>query len=181
MGGGKERVAPPGCLSPGASLRVVGVVNKRDFHMRIGLAATLVCLIACVGCRPPKSTREEAIDAIKALGGGTVEVNENKAVVRIDLENTKFTDAGLVHLNGLTKLKELYLFNTKVTVARLEHLAGLTNLTTLHLTGTGITDAGLVHLKELTNLGRLYLNRTLATDAGVKKLQQTLPKCKFSH
>ena len=28
MGGGKERVAP-GCLSPGASIRVVGVLNKR--------------------------------------------------------------------------------------------------------------------------------------------------------
>jgi len=29
MGGGKERVAP-GCLSPGASLRVVGVVNVQQ-------------------------------------------------------------------------------------------------------------------------------------------------------
>ena len=28
MDGGKERV-DPGCLSPGASLRVVGVLNKR--------------------------------------------------------------------------------------------------------------------------------------------------------
>ena len=33
MGGGKERV-PPGCLSPGASLRVVGVFYRRMLRIK---------------------------------------------------------------------------------------------------------------------------------------------------
>ena len=41
MDAGKVRV-PPGCLSPGASLRVVGVFNRRMGDMRTGLGVALV-------------------------------------------------------------------------------------------------------------------------------------------
>ena len=41
MGGGKERVTP-GCLSPGASLRVVGVFYRRMGDMRAVLGVALV-------------------------------------------------------------------------------------------------------------------------------------------
>ena len=41
IGGGKERVAP-GCLSPGASLRVVGVFYRRMGDMRAVLGVALV-------------------------------------------------------------------------------------------------------------------------------------------
>ena len=41
IGGGKERV-PPGCLSPGASLRVVGVFYRRTIRMRVVLCVARV-------------------------------------------------------------------------------------------------------------------------------------------
>jgi Leucine-rich repeat (LRR) protein len=37
-------------------------------------------------------------------------------------DNTKMTDAGLVHLKALTQLKSLYLSGSQVTDAGLEHL-----------------------------------------------------------
>ena len=68
MGGGKERVAP-GCLSPGASLRVVGVFYRRMGDMRAGLGVALVGLVVCVGCGSSKSPhpQEKAIAAIEGV------------------------------------------------------------------------------------------------------------------
>jgi hypothetical protein len=66
MGGGKERVAP-GCLSPGASLRVVGVFYRRMGYMRFGLGVALVCFVSswayCAGPIEDKTPRAEAIKA----------------------------------------------------------------------------------------------------------------------
>ena len=73
--------------------------------MRAVLGVALVGLVTCVGCGPPKPTREEAIAAIKDLGG-KVKVDENNALEKISFPSSrnKLTDAGLVHLKGLTKL-----------------------------------------------------------------------------
>ena len=182
--------------------------------MRVVLGVALVGLVACVGCgrepdavshEPPSPnlSQEEAIAAIKKLGG-KVEFGSNKAVVFVDLSNTKVTDSGLVHLKGLANLEHLVLFETKVTDAGLVHLEGMTNLENLSLTRTKVTDAGLAHLKGLTKLEKLYLDQTTVTDAGLvhlkgltnlrqlwlsktkvtpagfKKLKQALPKCGIS-
>ena len=69
----------------------------------------------------PKSAQEEAVAAIKEMGG-KVKVDKNKAVVSVFLNDTKVTDAGLVHLKGLTKLEQLYLRGTKVTPAGVKKL-----------------------------------------------------------
>ena len=96
--------------------------------MRAVLGVALVGLVACVGCgrerdavshepiQPkvpkeavsdeppsPKFSQEEAIAAIKELGG---KVDENNALEKISFPSSrnKLTDAGLVHLKGLTKL-----------------------------------------------------------------------------
>ena len=76
--------------------------------MRAGLGVALAGLVACVGCEPPKPTQEEAVAAIKRLGG-KVEVDENNDVVNVNLGGTKITDAGLVYLKGLTNLKKMNL------------------------------------------------------------------------
>ena len=172
--------------------------------MRVVLGVALVGLVVCAGCGPPKPTREEAIAAIKRLGG-KVEVDENNDVVDVSLGGTKITDVGLAHLEGLTKLKSLYLsktevtgaglvhlkgltgleklslFLTKVTDAGLVHLKGLNKLETLFLSDTKVTDAGLEHLKGLTKLQELALGKTKVTAAGIKQLQQALPNCKIDH
>jgi len=193
--------------------------------MRAGLGVALVGLVICVGCqhesdsgitkpqtdgdgaksKGQQAPRSGVVGLIEELGG-RVKVDENKAVVVLDLNACNFPDAGLVHLKGLTKLEGLGLDYSEVTDAGLEHLKGLTNLRTLsledtsitgaglvhlkgltklktlHLSHTKVTDAGLVHLEGLTELERLFLYNTgggKVTDAGVKKLQQALPNCKI--
>jgi hypothetical protein len=68
------------------------------------------------------------------------------------LDETKVTDAGLVHLKGMT---------------------GLENW--LGLTDTQVTDDGLKHLEGFTKLRSLNLRRTQVTEAGVRKLRAALP------
>ena len=150
--------------------------------MRVVLGVALAGLVACVGCEPPKPTQEEAVAAIKRLGG-KVEVDENNDVVIVNLGGTKITDAGLVYLKGMQKLKLLGLSGSKITDAGMAHLKGLTKLEGLDLKGTKVTDAGLAHLnlKGLRNLGYLVLRNTYVTAAGIKKLQQALPHCKIWH
>ena len=152
--------------------------------MRVVIGVALVGLVVCVGCGPepeavphepiqpnvskeavsdeppsPKLSQEEAIAAIKELGG-KVKVDENNALEQISFPSSRnmLTDAGLVHLKGLAGLKTLGFFRTPQ-----------------------ITDAGLVHLKGLTKLQFLLLGGTKATDVGIKKLKQALPNCKISH
>jgi hypothetical protein len=79
------------------------------------------------------------------------------AVVILDLNDSKITDAGLVQLTGLIRLKALYLVNTR------------------------ITDAGLAELTGLTQLRLLILGyNPQITDEGEAKLQHALPNCIIS-
>jgi len=188
MGGGKESV-PPGCLSPGASLRVVGVFYRRTIRMRVVLVAMLVGLTLCVGCQSEPAvevsepTPVEVRAAISKLGA-KLQLDDNKAIVGIELYHPKdfdprysgrtkaITDAGLVHLKGLTYLQVLILSEPKVTDAGLAHLKGLKNLRFLGLAGTNnVTDAGLVHLKGMKNLGKLNLGFTNVAGAGLVHLK----------
>ena len=126
------------------------------------------------------ATQEEAIAAIKKLGG-KVKIDEKspgKPVIEVHLHKTKVTDDWLEHLKVLTKLEYLLLSVTKVN-AGLVHLKGLNSLRTLTLRSTKITDAGLVHLKGLTEIRELDLGETKVTTAGVKMLNMALPKCKI--
>ena len=83
---------------------------------------------------------------------------------KLDLSGPETTDEVLAEkVKGLTKLKELYLNNTKITDAGLVHLKGLTKLERLWLSNTQVTDAGLMHLKILTKLERLHLWNTQVT------------------
>ena len=142
----------------------------------------------------PESTREEAIAAIKKLGGfiylgrnGVVEgvrLINNPNVTDADLRHLralnkleflgifgpKFTDAGLANLKGLTNLERLSLY-TSHTAAGLKQITGLPKLKTLILIGNGITDARLVHLKGMTNLDTLTLNSTKITSGGLKHIK----------
>ena len=63
--------------------------------------------------------------------------------------------SGLEHLKGLTQLQKLELSDTKVSDAGMEHLKGLTQLKKLELEYTGVSDVGMEHLKGLTQLQEL--------------------------
>ena len=54
--------------------------------------------------------------------GADVTVNKRGKVSKVVVNNTEFTDAGLVHLKGLTSLETLVLDNTQITDAGIEEL-----------------------------------------------------------
>jgi Leucine Rich repeat len=92
---------------------------------------------------------------------------------RLDLRNTKITDAGLSHLEELfPELQTLDLSGTAITDAGLNHLKHFTLLHDIDLSGTKITDAGLAHIRESQIYGlELRLAGTKITDAGLEHLK----------
>ena len=98
-------------------------------------------------------------------------------VTRLDLYDTKITDAGLKEVAKLQKLTHLFLYDTKITDAGLKDVAKLQNLTVLRLYKIQITDTGLKEVAKLQKLTGLHLSRTQITDAGVAQLEKALPKC----
>lgn len=92
-------------------------------------------------------------------------------VDRVDLSESKFTDAEMVHLRGLTGLQSIHLNGTLVTDAGLAHLKGLHRLKHLTLDGIQVTDDGLAHVQGLTQLEWLSLDATQVTDAGLAYIQ----------
>ena len=146
--------------------------------------------------KPVSKTDEDAISAIKKLGGkvttsvrqdgtsrvldgGNRKIGRQNTVTKVRLSGPNVTDAALVHLRGLKDLDDLLLSQSGVSDAGLVHLQGLTQLHWLSLDGTNVTDAGLVHLKNLTKLLFLDLRSTKVTAAGVKKLGAVLTKCRI--
>ena len=100
-----------------------------------------------------------------------IEKDSQGEVVRVDLDHTRITDAGMVHLKGMPNLQKLSLSYTDITDLGLTHIKGLNNLQSLNLSNTQITDKGLNNIKGLKNLRRLNLARTRVTDAGMVHLE----------
>jgi eukaryotic-like serine/threonine-protein kinase len=86
------------------------------------------------------------------------------------LRGQQLTDADLAQLAQLTRLDRLQLFNSRITDAGLEQVTRLSNLKFLRLDGGQLTDACLVHLRALTKLEHLELQRTGISDAGLAQL-----------
>ncbi|MFP6692598.1 MAG: hypothetical protein VB875_06260 [Pirellulales bacterium] len=74
------------------------------------------------------SDEAQAIAAIEKLGW--VKVDRNKAVVKVRLDGTEITDAGLVHLKGM-KLKSLGIPEQAMTDLGLRHFLEATEPQTM--------------------------------------------------
>ena len=85
-------------------------------------------------------------------------------------------DAELQAVGRLPNLVRLHLERTRVTDAGLPHLRALRHLEYLNLYGTAVGDAGLASLGALASLRSLYLWQTRATPAGADRLQARLPR-----
>ncbi|MEO2050107.1 MAG: SHD1 domain-containing protein [Pirellulales bacterium] len=123
-------------------------------------------------------TEQEAIDAIRKLGGSVTgdQQHHGKTVMGEGLtvsfkHRMNVTDAKLVCLKGLINLRGLILYQTQVTGAGLVYLKGMTKLELLDLMETKVSNAGLVHLKELTGLKDLRLIHVNISDAGLVHLK----------
>jgi len=99
-------------------------------------------------------------------------------VARLDLADTRVTDAGLAHLADMQGLRELNLRGTEIRGAGLAHLAALRRLQALNLGETPLEDHGLEHLVQLRQLRKLELGSTAVTDAGIEHLLE-LPHLEY--
>jgi Leucine-rich repeat (LRR) protein len=91
-------------------------------------------------------------------------------VLRLFLNMTPVSDAGLKELADFKNLQYLSLGSTRVTDAGLKELAGFKNLEYLDLSATRVTDAGLKELAGLKKLRDLRLVGTGVTNAGLRAL-----------
>ena len=89
-----------------------------------------------------------------------------KRLTALFLLRTQIGDAGLVHLQDCKDLAVLRLDATRVTDAGLAHLKGCKALTELILPYTQLSGAGLEHLKDCKNLIHLHIDQTSVGDAG---------------
>jgi hypothetical protein len=123
-----------------------------------------------------------------------VEWNSEGEVVKVDLNNTRVTDAdlailekfpglqwldlritpvtdeGVAHVRTLRKLKFLNLFRTNLSDKGMENVRGLIELETLLIGGTKVTDAGLANIERLPRLRKVSVFRTAVSDAGLPSL-----------
>jgi hypothetical protein len=137
--------------------------------------AGLLCIAAAAagGCGAAASPEQPAIAAIEQLGGS---VRRDKGhVVKVDLHQSRATEADLELLKKLPHLDRLYL-PPAATDAWLAHLQGLNELTKLDVQYSQVSDAGLAQLQNLPKLAQLYTNGSQITAAGIEQLQKARPQ-----
>jgi tetratricopeptide (TPR) repeat protein len=76
----------------------------------------------------------------------------------IDLNNTDFSDSGIIGLQGCRNLEQLDLSETILTGATLDRLNSLSHLKTLCLNQCNLSDKGMASLGKLDKISSLYLS-----------------------
>ncbi|CAM3583149.1 c-type cytochrome domain-containing protein [Zobellia roscoffensis] len=89
-------------------------------------------------------------------------------ISRLDLGNTKITDAVFSKLAQLPNLTIVLLDNTIITGKNLQSLAGLEHLKSINLTHTALETKYLKSIHDFKNLQHLYLHGTKATPQNTK-------------
>ncbi len=100
----------------------------------------------------------------------------------VDVEGTKFSDAGLNDLSSAANLRILSVGSTAVTDAGIARLASFKKLEHLDLAGDKkVTDASASVLSAMKTLKVLNVSETGLTLAGVASLVGSMPQCKVVH
>ncbi len=98
-------------------------------------------------------------------------------IQRLNLENTRISDAALPVLARMPRLEELDLSHCQVSDQGVASLAGQRSLKILWLTGNrGVTDAALKSLASLPRLQQVELSGTSVSEAGWQALLRQSPK-----
>jgi serine/threonine protein kinase/uncharacterized membrane protein len=103
----------------------------------------------------------------KVTDAGMVYFKDSKDLRYLDLSRTKVTDRGMAHFKGCKKLIELYAIGTQLSDAGLVHFQDCKALTHLNLTSTQVSGVGLVHFKDCKDLTFLHLEYTQVGDVGL--------------
>jgi hypothetical protein len=111
----------------------------------------------------------------KITDAGLVHLRGMTRLEWLDLTGCKITGRGLASLKNMTQLKRLCLGWTQVDNPGLEVIAGFPKLECLELHQTKITDVGLVHLRGLKNLRSLSSIGTAVTPQALDELKTAIP------
>ena|GEM_PF-1231320 len=166
-------------LGPGFDDAALRAVAAFPFAAKLRALALNQSSVSDAGLAELK--RMPGLTAVQVLGGGTTGTGlavckELPNLTAVLLPKTATGDAALEPLRGL-KLARLDLSDTRVTNAGLDAVAAVPALTTLNLSGTAITDAGLEKLAGLKALTALDVRNTRATGPGARALFEALPDC----
>ena len=106
--------------------------------------------VPCQAADPNVEQAKAIAEIVKFNGKVTFDKDTpGKRVIGVDLEHTKFTNAGMKQLKKLHKLQSLNLLGTQITDAGLEELRALPHLHSLDLSFTWISSGGLKHLRDV--------------------------------
>jgi hypothetical protein len=104
---------------------------------------------------------------------GLAHFRDCKKLISLHLPGTQVSDSGLANFKDCNDLISLSLPGTKVTDAGLAHFKDCKDLTELNLAGTQVSDGGLAHLKDCKNLTLLRLSGTRVSEAGLENFKGT--------
>ena len=96
---------------------------------------------------------------------------------KLQLGESKISDAGIEYLKGMKKLRILGLNGTQISDAGLRklQLQPHPNLNDLRIDHTRVSDTGLQYVAQMANLDGLVIFGTQITDAGLKNLCRNGP------
>ena len=159
---GRNLTTSPGS-PPGATKMppLRGSRTRTGYSMRRILQNLLPFLaaLAAFGAEPPDAGWVERL-------GGQVERAADGRIIAVDLSGTWATDADLRKLGALGSLERLDLSETRISDAGLEALAGLPAVVDLRLRfAEFVTSYGVAHLREWPALERLDLRGTKVTSS----------------
>ncbi len=129
----------------------------RDFFARV-ISADINVPVQRVGPSPYVTVGVEHLDGLPHLR-------------RLNINETKLTDAEIQHLQGLTQLRELNLSYVEIPESGLRVIGELTKLQKLAFFDTAVSDAGFAHLRKLIGLQTLILYKSPITDNGLVNLE----------
>ncbi|MGE0377859.1 MAG: hypothetical protein AB7Q45_20795, partial [Planctomycetaceae bacterium] len=100
----------------------------RALACSVAVLLTLPTLRAADDAQPAAPEQQEAINAIKAVGGNVMPIaqNDDRLDVTLHLADQDVTDEQLALVAKLPKVAWLNLAGTKITDAGLAHLSGMT-------------------------------------------------------
>jgi|GEM_PF-444391 len=148
-----------------AEIAQAGQQQQNVVADQVGARALPVQPAAAKGA-PDTSAQSPAADTIAAVVKrieqlqGTVEYDDAKNLVGVNLIDCGAGDEDLALLASIPTLKKLSVSGAKITDAGVEHISKMTGLVELVLQNTDATNAGIAKLVALKNLRLLNLQRT---------------------
>jgi hypothetical protein len=146
---------------------------------RLAVFAVVVWCFGLTAAAADAPTEQQAVAALKQLGGVLVHYNDrlpDRPVILVDFTNNQqFQDDWLKHLAAFPHLTGVGLSGTALSDAGLRHLKRIAQLETLTLAETKVTDQGLAQLAAVKTLKNLDVRGTQVSAAAVEVLRKQLP------